>query len=70
MDHEKVWLTIKEAAAYTGMSIAFFRKAVRFRRVPFARIGTKALRFDRRALDSWLASNSCAGEFTYQNEGR
>ena len=56
------WLTITEAANYIGMSVAFLRKAVRFRTVPHTRIGTKALRFDREALDAWLTSQGCDGE--------
>jgi excisionase family DNA binding protein len=54
------WLTIKEAARYIGMSVGFLRKAVRLRSVPHTRVGTKALRFDRDALDQWLATQSTA----------
>jgi len=42
------------------MSIGFVRKAVRNKSIPFTRIGTKALRFDRDALDQWLAVQSSA----------
>ena len=55
------WWDIKTAAAYVGMSVAFLRKAVRLRKVPFARAGTKALRFRRSDLDRWLESNGCDG---------
>jgi excisionase family DNA binding protein len=55
---EKKFLTIREAANYMGMSVAFLRKAVRLQRVPHTRIGTKALRFDRTALDQWLTLQS------------
>ena len=62
MDNDKQWLTIREAADYIGMSVAFLRKAVRLRSVPYSRIGTKALRFNRVALDVWLRQNSCSGD--------
>lgn len=47
------WCTIKQAAAHLGVSAAFLRKAVRDRKVPFARLGSKALRFRRADLDRW-----------------
>jgi excisionase family DNA binding protein len=59
---EKKWLTINEAARYIGMSVAFLRKAVRLRSVPHTRVGMKALRFNREALDAWLAAQGCGGE--------
>ena len=66
------WWDIKRAATYLDVSVPFLRKAVRERRVPFARAGSKALRFRRSDLDRWLESNGCAGENEpdYQNEGR
>jgi excisionase family DNA binding protein len=65
------WCDIKKAAAYLGMSVAFLRKAVRLRKVPFARAGAKSLRFRRSDLDRWLEANGCIGEVTTQNdEGR
>jgi excisionase family DNA binding protein len=62
---ESKWLTIGEAARYIGMSVGFLRKAVRLRTIPYTRIGTKALRFDRHALDAWMSSASCGGEVNY-----
>jgi len=59
---DRKWLTISEAADYIGMSVGFLRKAVRLRSVPHTRVGTKALRFDRDALDEWLAAQGCGGE--------
>jgi len=65
------WLNIRQAAEYVGMSVAFFRKGVRQRSVPHARIGTKSLRFDREALDSWIEGHSSGGEIDYRKqEGR
>jgi excisionase family DNA binding protein len=65
------WITIKEAARQLHVSTAFLRKGVRLRRIPFARAGTKSLRFRRSDLDRWLESNGCVGETTYRkHEGR
>jgi excisionase family DNA binding protein len=64
------WWDIKRAAAYLGMSVAFLRKAVRLRKVPFARAGSKSLRFRRSDLDHWLEANGCHGEVTARNEER
>ena len=54
----KKWFNVKEAASYIGMSVGFLRKAVRLHKVPHTRIGSKSLRFDRNALDQWLATQS------------
>jgi len=51
------WCNIREAAAHLNVSVSFVRKMVRGRRIPFARAGTKVLRFRRRDLDTWLESN-------------
>jgi excisionase family DNA binding protein len=67
MELDKKWLNIREAARHIGMSVAFLRKATRNRSVPFARVGTKALRFDREGLDAWLVANSSGGEIRYPN---
>ena len=63
MQTEKRFLTIREAASYMGMSVAFLRKAVRRQRVPHTRIGTSPLRFDRNALDAWLAAQGCGAKW-------
>lgn len=68
---EKKWLNIREAARHIGMSVAFLRKATRNRNVPFSRVGTKVLRFDREALDVWVTASSSGGEITRRKqEGR
>lgn len=56
------WWNIRRAADYLDMSVAFLRKAVRQKSVPFVRAGSKALRFRKEDLDAWLESNSCNGE--------
>lgn len=70
MEQEQTWLTIKEAARHIRMSEAFIRKNVRLRTIPHTRIGSKALRFSREALDLWLASKGCDGEVKYVESGR
>jgi excisionase family DNA binding protein len=55
------WLNIKEAAQHIAMSVAFLRKSVRNKTIPYSRVGTKALRFDRDTLDEWVSVNSCGG---------
>jgi len=56
------WWDIRKAAEHLGVSVAFLRKAVRLRKVPFARAGTKALRFRRGDLDRWLEATSSRAE--------
>jgi excisionase family DNA binding protein len=50
----KKWLNLREAAQHISMSAGFIRKAVRQRTIPYSRVGSKALRFDREALDAWM----------------
>ncbi len=65
------WCDIRTAAKHTKMSVGFWRKAVRLKLVPFARIGSKAIRFRLSDLDRWIESNSNGGEVTYRkSEGR
>jgi excisionase family DNA binding protein len=52
-DSVERWMNITETALYLNMSVAFLRKCVRTKTVPFARV-TKALRFRRSDLDRWL----------------
>jgi excisionase family DNA binding protein len=59
------WLTIGDAAGHLKVSIAFLRKAVRLKKVPFARAGSKALRFRRSDLDRWMEANGNGGEVAY-----
>ena len=63
------WMTIKDAAQYLKVSVGFLRKAVRQKSVPFARAGSKALRFRREDLDRWLKSNG-GGEVSYADRAR
>jgi excisionase family DNA binding protein len=56
------WLSVGEAAQHIHMSVGFVRKAVRNRMIPHSRVGTKALRFNREALDEWMKLNGDGGE--------
>jgi excisionase family DNA binding protein len=62
------WWNIKRAALYLDMSVAFLRKGVRQKRIPFVRAGSKALRFRKEDLDAWLESNGCNGEQVHSNQ--
>jgi excisionase family DNA binding protein len=64
--HDERWWNIRRAADYLDMSVAFLRKAVRQRRIPFARVGNKALRFRKQDLDRWLEASGTGGEITYR----
>lgn len=59
------WCDIRQAASHVNMSVAFMRKAVRERRIPFVRVGSKALRFRPSDLDRWLEASGCGGEATH-----
>jgi excisionase family DNA binding protein len=60
------WWDIRMAAEHLGVSVAFLRKAVRLRKVPYARAGSKALRFRRDDLDRWMEQNGCRGELSHE----
>ena len=65
------WWTIGEAAGYLSVSVAFLRKRVRQRDIPFKRVGSKALRFRQQDLDAWLdANNSNGGEVSHDDSCR
>ena len=46
---------LKEAAKYLNISIAYVRKLVYARNIPFYRIGNR-LKFDKEEIDVWLES--------------
>jgi len=68
MEHpeQQEWWDIKRTGRYLTMSTAFLRKAVREKRIPFVRIGSKALRFRKQDLDRWLEASGTGGEITYR----
>ena len=62
------WWDIKRTGKYLDVSTAFLRKAVREKRVPFVRIGSKALRFRKEDLDRWLEASSTVRETAYRKD--
>ena len=52
------WWDIRRSAEHLGVSIAFLREAVRNHQVPYARIGSKNLRFRRDDLDRWAMGSN------------
>lgn len=60
------WCDIRSAAEHLDVSIPFLRKQVRLRRIPFARAGSKNLRFRKSDLDEWMKAHSCGGEITHR----
>ncbi len=66
--NDGLW-NITSTAKYLGMSVAFLRKAVRQKRIPFTRIGDKALRFSPRDVDAWVAANT-SGLANHDGPGR
>lgn len=56
-DSNNRWWDIREAADYLRVSVAFMRKQVRLERIPFARAGSKNLRFRKSELDEWMKAN-------------
>jgi excisionase family DNA binding protein len=56
-DNDAAWWNIKTSANYIAVSVAFMRKLVRQRRIPFVRVGSKVLRFRKQDLDRWLESS-------------
>jgi excisionase family DNA binding protein len=55
---------ISSTAKYLGMSVAFLRKAVRQKRIPFVRIGDKSLRFSKKDLDAWVMSQTQGRDYS------
>ena len=60
-EHQGHHWNIRGAAGYLAMSESFIRKQVRLRRIPFFRVGSKALRFRKADLDAWLQRNAETG---------
>lgn len=46
-------LTIKEAAAYTGLAVSTLYKMTGRRQIPYIKMGS-LLKFDLAALDKWI----------------
>ncbi len=50
-------ISIKEAAAYTGLSVHTLYTMVSQRRIPFVKVG-RSLRFDLALLDEWIKQHT------------
>ncbi len=50
-------LNIKEAAAYTGLSVHTIYTMVSQRRIPYVKVG-RLTKFDRTLLDKWLRDHT------------
>ncbi len=55
--HEHHLLNIKEAAAYTGLSVHTIYTMVSQRRIPYLKVG-RLTKFDRTLLDKWLRDHT------------
>lgn len=52
--HEARLLTVEQAGKYLGLSRAAVFHRVARRELPFVRVGKRAIRLDREALDRWI----------------
>lgn len=50
-------LSIREVAAYTGLSVHTLYAMVSQRRIPFVKMG-RLTKFDRKAIDTWIDRHS------------
>jgi len=48
------YFNIAQAARYTALSVSYLQKLTSRRRVPFLKVGRRAL-YDRILLDKWMA---------------
>lgn len=54
MDIEKKYLTVQELEGYTGIKQQHIYRLVERHGIPYVRIGTKMVRFDRTKIDAWM----------------
>ena len=59
------WLTIAQAAQYTGYAKGTLYNLVSERRIPYVKKHGKTLRFDAQKLDAWMERDEvrCADDF-------
>lgn len=48
------YLSIEQAAQYTALSVSYIQKLTSRRRIPFNKVGRRAL-YDKVLLDKWMA---------------
>lgn len=54
-DVEKDFLTVREAAAYTGYAESYLRKLAMRKRIPYYKISARAIRFSKSDLVAFLS---------------
>lgn len=59
---ERILLTAREVANLTGFSEGTIRHFCNQRRIPLIRISSRCVRFDRNAIENWIASLSVPTE--------
>ena len=59
------WLTVQQAAEYTGFAKGTLYNFVSERRIPVVKKGGRTLRFDRLKLDEWMERDAvpCVDDF-------
>lgn len=57
MTVEQRYFSVPEAAQYLGTTVAHVRELIKRRAVPYTKVG-QLVRFDRKALDAWLADHT------------
>lgn len=58
--HQKEFLTLEEAARYTGLTKSALYKLTSTRKIPFSKPNGKNCFFKRTELEAWLMSNPVA----------
>jgi excisionase family DNA binding protein len=57
------WMTPAKAAVYLGIALGTLRNWTSARYIPHAKKG-RVVRYNRRAVDTWLARGGCTGRAT------
>ena len=52
---EKDFLTVREAAAYTGYAESYLRKMVMRKQIPYYKVSSRAIRFSKSDLVAFLS---------------
>ena len=55
LQHQRQFLSVAEVSRLTGLSVAFWRKAIHRGDISFAKFGSRVL-IEGTALDSWIAA--------------
>ncbi len=65
---EPAYMDVRTTSRYMGVSVGYLRKAVKERRVPCVRLGSRILRFRKQDVDAWMVANGHGGEVSYDNK--